>query len=529
MTTTMMEITGLGDGSTEAPSQIHSNSYDQCTEIKTVKIYISQLNKQLSYAITDLQKDEKNDVLKGFVKLTSADIVNRTKKLKALLPCPNPGCEDCEYNEIAMDIPRHSEKRSREYISKTDEEIIRVPKKQNVEFQKVPARHTAKSAVVFNHTPTPSTSTENRFGVLSDMEGGDSNSDKTSTVANKIPSIFVVIKDDYKSQIAEIIGVISGEAKFKRKSGSPNEYIDVQLSSPDDHRKLTKYMTEKEIAFFALKPINQRPVKVVFKGLPIETKCEDIRTELTEKGFSIEHVVQLKRTRDKHPLPIFQIELRPSLNVMDIYSINTCCYMTVEVAKFVGRKGVNQCYRCQGFGHSSKICSIPYKCVKCGGDHESKGCAKKKGDGTAPMCANCQGPHPASFRGCSKFPKANITNTRENKDTRNRGTRHFTSNHRREGISYSNVAIPNSQAPYIHSNQTSEGSIPTMPTTSKPQENNNDMMKAILEMLNNQSKLLETLNAIMINTNITMTKTNNTMDKIAEVVQDLKNNTQNHV
>lgn len=79
--------------------------------------------------------------------------------------------------------------------------------------------------------------------------------------------------------------------------------IEVQLITEDDHRALTKYMKEKEIGFYAMKPSNQRPFKVVIKGLPTEAKTVEIRKDPTAKGFNTENIVQLKRFRDKYPLP----------------------------------------------------------------------------------------------------------------------------------------------------------------------------------------------------------------------------------
>ncbi|GBN79380.1 hypothetical protein AVEN_266163-1 [Araneus ventricosus] len=45
------------------------------------------------------------------------------------------------------------------------------------------------------------------------------------------------------------------------------------------------------------------------------------------------------------------------------------------------------------------------RCVICAEAHDSRVCPMKKKENFTPKCANCNGPHTASFRGCPKFPK----------------------------------------------------------------------------------------------------------------------------
>ena len=43
------------------------------------------------------------------------------------------------------------------------------------------------------------------------------------------------------------------------------------------------------------------------------------------------------------------------------------------------------------------------KCLMCGGNHSHKGCPSR--DSRKPTCANCNGPHVASYKGCSEYKK----------------------------------------------------------------------------------------------------------------------------
>ena len=64
---------------------------------------------------------------------------------------------------------------------------------------------------------------------------------------------------------------------------------------------------------------------------------------------------------------------------------------------------VTQCFNCQSFGHSAKNCRSKQKCLICGESHSHKGCPNK--EARKPQCANCKGPHVASYKGCPEYKK----------------------------------------------------------------------------------------------------------------------------
>ncbi|GFY22541.1 nucleic-acid-binding protein from transposon X-element [Trichonephila clavipes] len=66
-------------------------------------------------------------------------------------------------------------------------------------------------------------------------------------------------------------------------------------------------------------------------------------------------------------------------------------------------KRPNQCWRCQGFFHSSEVCHLPIKCLKCAGPYEAKNCNRAFEDPL--ICANCGGEHAANWRQRPRFPK----------------------------------------------------------------------------------------------------------------------------
>lgn len=75
-----------------------------------------------------------------------------------------------------------------------------------------------------------------------------------------------------------------------------------------------------------------------------------------------------------------------------------------EVLRNYGNRSKIQCFRCQGFGHTQWTCEKDPKCLKCGQEHLSYTCKKKRD--TPCKCANCGQDHPANYRGCPEFRKA---------------------------------------------------------------------------------------------------------------------------
>ena len=64
---------------------------------------------------------------------------------------------------------------------------------------------------------------------------------------------------------------------------------------------------------------------------------------------------------------------------------------------------VTQCFNCQSFGHLAKNCRSKQECLICGESHSHKGCPNK--EARKPKCANCKGPHVASYKGCPEYKK----------------------------------------------------------------------------------------------------------------------------
>ncbi|GFY42224.1 RNA-directed DNA polymerase from mobile element jockey [Trichonephila inaurata madagascariensis] len=110
------------------------------------------------------------------------------------------------------------------------------------------------------------------------------------------------------------------------------------------------------------------------------------------------HVLSMERT-EKHKT-IFK-------KVMSIGFVK----VVVEILR--KKYGPPQCFRCQGFFHSSKYCTRTPRCVKCSKNHIVKDCPKPI-DGKPKRCL-CDGEHPANFLDYPKNPRHRIVEEKEKK------------------------------------------------------------------------------------------------------------------
>ncbi|GFS85151.1 nucleic-acid-binding protein from transposon X-element [Trichonephila clavipes] len=102
------------------------------------------------------------------------------------------------------------------------------------------------------------------------------------------------------------------------------------------------------------------------------------------------------------PMPLFLLTLPKNMINKDIFNMTELCYLKIKVEPLRPKIGPAQCFRCQGFFHSSKFCTRNPKCVKCGQPHLTRNCTKTSA--TEATCCNCRGNHPANFTGCPRNP-----------------------------------------------------------------------------------------------------------------------------
>ncbi|GFU96930.1 nucleic-acid-binding protein from transposon X-element [Trichonephila clavipes] len=213
----------------------------------------------------------------------------------------------------------------------------------------------------------------------------------------RIPPFFISPKGDWRQLVA--LAKLIAPSFQSQMSG---RFLKVTVADDVDYRALSHWLEMSGVEFKSFMLKQDRPVKVVLRGLPSNTEPEDIKTEIEADGFKILKISQMKNYRTKAPMPLFYLQIQNGADAVKIYDFTELFGTCIEVKPFDRGNKVNQCWRCQGWFHSSEVCHLPPRCVRCAGPHSAKDCTL---DFDAPMkCANCSGDHAAFWSRCHKHP-----------------------------------------------------------------------------------------------------------------------------
>ncbi|KAJ8910556.1 hypothetical protein NQ315_008941 [Exocentrus adspersus] len=171
--------------------------------------------------------------------------------------------------------------------------------------------------------------------------------------------------------------------------------------SADDHRLITRTLEADKQEYHTYSLQEEKTLRAVVRGIPTGIAEEEVKSDLQAQGFTVLVVHRMVSRKTKEALPLVLVQVpRAQTKVLEV---RRCCALVVRVEKQRQQAGVNQCHRCQRFGHGQSKCTAQHKCVKCGASHATATCQRPREEPAS--CANCGGSHPASYRGCEKFPK----------------------------------------------------------------------------------------------------------------------------
>lgn len=121
----------------------------------------------------------------------------------------------------------------------------------------------------------------------------------------KIPTVeqITIKKTEYYNDIINDIEV--NILKKPTRKILKGDTIKVFPDTIDDYRTIQKYLEDKDLEFFAMRTKNERPKKVLLRGIPPETPVETVKNELAKLNFEFNRVSQFKDFKTKAPPPPF--------------------------------------------------------------------------------------------------------------------------------------------------------------------------------------------------------------------------------
>lgn len=221
------------------------------------------------------------------------------------------------------------------------------------------------------------------------------------------PPINVTGLTDY-NRLHSLLKSIAG--KDHKVTTLNNNVWKINVSDSDTYRSLAQKLNTEKIQWYSYENKNERPIRVMARGLHASCTIEDVQEDLRNRGYQIldaVNIIKKQKHEDergeqvitKHGLPLFMLTFDNKENVEEIYKIKTILNMVVKIEPVrKNTKMIPQCKKCQGFNHTQAYCQKEPRCVKCAGKHLTKNCNINRK--SVPKCVNCQGAHPANYRGC---------------------------------------------------------------------------------------------------------------------------------
>lgn len=237
------------------------------------------------------------------------------------------------------------------------------------------------------------------------------------------PPINVIGVHDF-SKIQNILKIIPN--KNYKIIALNNDVWKINTPDSDSYRALVKKLKDDGIQWYTFENKQERPLRVMIRGLHPTCKLEDIIDDLKQQNFQVEDVVNMikkvnnEETKEKIPLPLFMVSFSNTESADRVYNIRYILNVKVKIEAIKkNAKIIPQCKRCQGFNHTQRYCSRDPRCVSCAGKHLSSSCLVNKSN--PPTCVNCKGNHPANYRGCEVAKELTIIRKQALKSKQSQG------------------------------------------------------------------------------------------------------------
>lgn len=216
-------------------------------------------------------------------------------------------------------------------------------------------------------------------------------------VFERKPPPITVYGAENASLLQESIEKIASSEYSLKTVGHQN--IKIQLNKGEHFKPVIEFLDSKNTQYHTYKPKEEKSFRIVMKGLHHSIKPDVVITALKNLGHEATNVWNIKHRLTKQPLPMHYVDLKTSDNNKSIYDVKSLNRNVVQFEPPRVKRIIPQCTRCQDYGHTKNFCRRLDRCVKCAGNHNTANCRRKERDNQV-KCANCEGAHPANYRGC---------------------------------------------------------------------------------------------------------------------------------
>ncbi|GFS64242.1 zinc finger protein [Trichonephila clavipes] len=135
----------------------------------------------------------------------------------------------------------------------------------------------------------------------------------------RIPPFFISPKGDWRQLVA--LAKLKAPSFQSQMSG---RFLKVTVSDEVEYRDLSRWLETTGVEFKSFMLKQDRPVKVVVRGLPSNTEPEDIKAEIEAEGFKVAKISQMKNFRTKAPMPLFYVQIENGVDAPKYMILPKC-------------------------------------------------------------------------------------------------------------------------------------------------------------------------------------------------------------
>lgn len=183
--------------------------------------------------------------------------------------------------------------------------------------------------------------------------------------------------------------------------------LKIRTSHIDDFNTIKTYLATNGHEHFDYGYETPKFARFVVRGLPVNIESTELIAGFAAKEIILQQHRQLKKTiyddetnsRKTIKLPLWVIAIEKKKDtIYKLKSIVGIHHIKIKIEDYRGRSEIQQCYKCQKFGHKAYYCNMKEKCLRCAGEHNTRVCTMPQHEPT--KCANCDGNHAANSKDC---------------------------------------------------------------------------------------------------------------------------------
>lgn len=193
-------------------------------------------------------------------------------------------------------------------------------------------------------------------------------------------------------EIEEAVGDVVINQKINRAG-----FLCVNVATAGDAVKLLNLKTLGGVSVETVIPSMYLRHEAKIRGVPYHFTNEQLTDYFAHAGVvSARRQLTVKRLHDG------SFEEYPRSSVVLAFKPDATLPKTLELGpdRFIVEEYIEapmQCFKCLRFGHTARNCVSVSRCKNCGARYCQEECERK-----TPLCANCFGPHQATYVGCPR-------------------------------------------------------------------------------------------------------------------------------